>query len=66
MKFLQLYLLLFFVFIFSQSPGDVKVKDQLGSENLNVSYSKDLDAKGCLSLHVQYPVLKSTSSYEVA
>lgn len=65
-RFLQLSFLFIVSFVFSQTPGDVKVKDQSGNENFHVACNNNLDANGCLSLHVEYPVLKKTTSYEVA
>ncbi|MDN3695490.1 hypothetical protein QWZ06_26300 [Chryseobacterium tructae] len=64
-KFLQLLGLFFAVFIFSQAPVDIKIKDANGNESFNVSCNHNLDANGCLSLHVEYPVLRRTASYEV-
>ncbi|KMQ64713.1 hypothetical protein ACM46_10755 [Chryseobacterium angstadtii] len=54
------------VFVFSQASGDIKVKDAAGNESFNVTCNNNLDANGCLSLHVEYPVLKQTTSYEVS
>lgn len=65
-KLLQLLMLFIAVFIFSQAPGDVKVKDAAGNESFNVTCNNNLDANGCLALHVEYPVLKQTTSYEVS
>jgi len=64
-KFLQILFLLTGVFVFSQAPVDIKVKDAFGNENYNVTCNNNLDANGCLALHVEYPVLKQTTSYEV-
>ena len=51
--------------IFSQTPLQVTVNDASGNENFNVSCTNDLDPKGCLPLHVKYPVLNETSSYAI-
>ncbi|WP_090022419.1 hypothetical protein [Chryseobacterium oleae] len=65
-RFLQLFLLFIVSFVFSQVPGDVKVKDTSGNESFNVTCNNNLDANGCISLHVEYPVLKQTTGYEVS
>ncbi|MBB4805812.1 gliding motility-associated-like protein [Chryseobacterium defluvii] len=64
-RILQILFLFISVFASSQAPVNVKVKDAFGNENFNVSCTNDLDANGCLQLHVEYPVLKETTSYEV-
>ncbi|MCT2562191.1 T9SS type B sorting domain-containing protein [Chryseobacterium herbae] len=64
-KFIHLLLFFIVVSVFSQSPVNVKVKDAAGNESFNVTCNNNLDANGCLSLHVEYPVLKQTTSYEV-
>lgn len=65
-KFLQLLGLLFAVSVFSQTPTGIKIKDANGNENYNVSCSNNLDANGCMALHIEYPVIKKTTSYDVA
>ncbi|KQT33858.1 hypothetical protein ASG22_17305 [Chryseobacterium sp. Leaf405] len=50
----------------SQIPVNVKVKDAAGNENFNVTCTNTLDANGCIALHVEYPVLKHTTGYEVS
>ncbi|CAD7812522.1 hypothetical protein CHRY9390_02525 [Chryseobacterium aquaeductus] len=51
--------------MFSQTPLQVKVKDVAGNENFNVTCTNDLDINGCLQLHVEFPVLKETTTYAV-
>jgi gliding motility-associated-like protein len=64
-RFLQFFFLFIGVLGLSQAPTQVKVKDALGNESFNVTCTNDLDANGCIALHVEYPVLKQTTSYEV-
>lgn len=66
LKFLRIIFLLISIFTFSQAPVNVKITDASGNENFDVSCTNDLDANGCLQLHVEYPVLKETTSYEVS
>lgn len=65
-RFLQILFSLTGILVLSQAPVNIKVKDALGNENFNVSCSNNLDPNGCLALHVEYPVLKQTTSYEVS
>ena len=62
-KYLSVLVLFFSVLYFSQSPFEVKIKDASGNENFHVTCTNDLDQNGCLQLHTEYPVLKSTTSY---
>ncbi|RMZ58503.1 hypothetical protein D1632_12900 [Chryseobacterium nematophagum] len=65
-KKLQFLFLLIGIFVFSQTViTPVKVKDSFGNEDLNVTCNNNLDPNGCLTLNVEYPVLKQTTSYEV-
>ncbi|MBW7674850.1 T9SS type B sorting domain-containing protein [Chryseobacterium chendengshani] len=64
-KYLSVLLILIGFLAFSQAPLQVKIKDALGNENFHVSCTNDLDAAGCLQLHVEYPVLKETTTYAV-
>jgi gliding motility-associated-like protein len=64
-RFLRIFFIFIGVFGFSQAPVHVKVKDTAGNESFNVTCTNDLDANGCIALHVEYPVLKQTTSYEV-
>lgn len=65
-KFLQFFFMFICVFGLSQAPVNVKVKDAAGNENFNVTCTNNLDANGCIALHVEYPVLKQTTGYEVS
>jgi len=65
-RFLQILFSLTGILVLSQASVNIKVKDALGNENFNVSCSNNLDPNGCLALHVDYPVLKQTTSYEVS
>lgn len=64
-KYLQIYLLLISCYAFSQAPINVKVKDAFGNENFHVTCTNDLDANGCIPLHVEYPELKQTTTYQL-
>ncbi|REC53638.1 hypothetical protein DRF62_12655 [Chryseobacterium piscium] len=64
-KYLQIYLLLISCYAFSQAPISVKVKDAFGNENFHVTCTNDLDANGCIPLHVEYPELKQTTTYQL-
>jgi len=64
-RFLRIFFIFIGVFGFSQAPVHVKVKDTAGNESFNVTCTNDLDANGCIALHVEYPVLKQATSYEV-
>ncbi|WP_415327758.1 T9SS type B sorting domain-containing protein [Chryseobacterium sp. MMS23-Vi53] len=64
-RFLQILFIIIGVFVYSQVPVDIKVKDAAGNENYNVTCTNNLDANGCLALHVEYPVLNETTSYQV-
>lgn len=65
LKFIQIILVFTCIFGLSQVPGNVKVKDATGNESFNVTCTNDLNANGCIALHVEYPVLKQTTGYEV-
>lgn len=65
-KLLQILLIFVGVFTFSQAPVNIKVKDALGNENFNVTCANNLDANGCIALHVEYPELKETTNYQVS
>lgn len=64
-KFLQFLCIFIGFYGLSQTPSDIKVKDTAGNESINVTCSNGLDTNGCIALHVEYPVLKQTLSYEV-
>lgn len=66
LKYLQILLVSISIFTFSQAPVDVKVKDAAGNESFNVTCNNDLDTNGCIALHVEYPVLRQTASYQVS
>lgn len=65
-KFLSVFCLLFAVLYFAQAPIAVKVTDASGNENFNVTCVNNLDANGCFTLGVEYPVIKQTTSYETS
>ena len=65
-KFLQFFFMFMCILGLSQIPVNVKVKDAAGNENFNVTCTNTLDANGCIALHVEYPVLKQTTGYEVS
>lgn len=65
-KFLQFFLMFISVWVLSQAPTNVKVKDAAGNENFNVTCTNNLDANGCIALHVEYPLIKQTTGYEVS
>lgn len=65
LKFIQIILVFTCVFGLSQVPTNVKVKDAAGNESFNVTCTNGLNANGCIDLHVEYPVLKQTTGYEV-
>ncbi len=59
---------LFLIVIFSvssQTPLQVKIKDAAGNENFHVTCNNDLNSTGCIQLHVEYPEVKSTTTYAV-
>lgn len=62
---LQILFLFIWGVAFSQTPTNVKVKDAAGNESFNVTCTNDLDANGCIQLHVEYPVLNATTGYQV-
>ncbi|MCX8533970.1 T9SS type B sorting domain-containing protein [Chryseobacterium luquanense] len=64
-KYLHIFLLLVGVYSYSQVITDIKVKDAAGNENFHVTCTNDLDANGCIPLHVEFPVLKQTNTYQV-
>jgi len=64
-KYLSVLFLFIGVLFFSQIPLGVNIKDASGNENFLVSCANNLDANGCLQLHVEYPVLKQTTSYSL-
>lgn len=64
MNILRILFLFISALSFSQAPVNVKVKDAAGNESFNVTCTNDLDANGCIALHVEYPVLKQATSYE--
>lgn len=64
-KYFLVIFLLIVVSVFSQAPLQVKVKDAPGNENFHVTCTNDLNANGCLQLHVEHPVLKQTTTYAV-
>ncbi|WP_102979918.1 T9SS type B sorting domain-containing protein [Chryseobacterium scophthalmum] len=64
-KYLQTFLLFVSCYAYSQVPVSVKVKDALGNENFHVTCTNDLDANGCIPLHVEYPELKQATTYQL-
>lgn len=64
-KYLQTFLLFVSCCAYSQIPISVKVKDALGNENFHVTCTNDLDANGCIPLHVEYPELKQATTYQL-
>jgi gliding motility-associated-like protein len=64
MNILRILFLFISALSFSQAPVNVKVKDAAGNESFNVTCTNDLDANGCIALHVEYPVLRQATSYE--
>ncbi|MEG0761105.1 T9SS type B sorting domain-containing protein [Chryseobacterium sp.] len=64
-KYLQIYLLFISCCVYSQAPVSIKVKDALGNENFHVTCTNDLDANGCIPLHVEYPELKQSTTYQL-
>ncbi|MBO9692945.1 T9SS type B sorting domain-containing protein [Chryseobacterium sp.] len=63
-KFLQLLAIFSVTLVYSQSS--VKIKDAFNNESFNVSCTNNLNADGCLLLHVEYPELKQTDNYQVS
>jgi hypothetical protein len=64
-KPLQFILVWMSVFGLSQTPGNIIIKDAVGNESFNVTCTNGLNANGCIDLHVEYPVIKQTTNYEV-
>lgn len=51
--------------VYSQNSLGVTIKDNTGNENFHVSCINDLNTNGCIDLHVEYPVLKQTNTYQL-
>ncbi|KFE98059.1 hypothetical protein IX39_16820 [Chryseobacterium formosense] len=64
-KYLQFFLLFISFYVFSQVPASVTIKDSSGNENFNVTCTNDLDANGCIALHVEYPVIRQATNYQI-
>ncbi|WP_336732962.1 T9SS type B sorting domain-containing protein [Chryseobacterium sp. VD8] len=64
-KPLQFILLWISIFGLAQTPGNVIIKDAVGNQSFNVTCTNGLNANGCIDLHLEYPVIKQTSNYEV-
>jgi hypothetical protein len=64
-KPLQFILVWMSVFGLAQTPGNIIIKDAVGNESFNVTCTNGLNANGCIDLHVEYPVIKQTTNYEV-
>ncbi|MFY1045678.1 T9SS type B sorting domain-containing protein [Chryseobacterium sp. GP-SGM7] len=64
-KYLQFFLLFIGAFAFSQAPVNIKIKDAAGNENFHVTCTNNLDANGCIPLHVEFPVLRQSTTYQL-
>lgn len=65
-RFIHFILVCIEISVCAQTQTHVKVKDASGNESFNVTCTNTLDSNGCLPLHVEYPVLKETTGYQVS